>query len=77
MIEDENMIKVFTGTEIEVNILKNRFAEIGINGIVQNDFQSGIIAGFGGGTPSSVDFYIDKKDLSEAEEIIADFNQDN
>lgn len=66
-------IKVFSGTEITVNLLKQELEAIGIGSFVQNDYQSGITAGFSAGGPSAVDLFIQEKDFPEAKPIIEDF----
>jgi hypothetical protein len=76
MNNHNNLIKVFTGTELVVNLLKSKLEEIGITGIVKNDFQSAIIAGFGA-SPTSVELYIDKENLPKAEDILAEFYKNN
>ncbi len=72
-----NLIRVFTGTEVSVILLKSRLEEIGISAIIQNDFQSGITAGFLGGIPSAIDLYIQQFDYKKAEPIINEFIQSN
>ena len=77
MNDNSNLIKVYTGTEVAVISLKNRLEEIGITGLMKNIFQSGVSAGFSGGTPSSIDFYIQESDVKKAEVIIAEFIKEN
>jgi len=71
----EDLIRVYTGSEISVIHLKEELEECGIDVLTQNDFQSGISAGFVGGVPSSIDIYIKKTDLERAEPIIEDFKK--
>ena len=49
MSKGTNLIRVFTGTEILVTLLKEDLENAGIAVIVRNDFQSGISVGFVGG----------------------------
>lgn len=77
MKKGNNLIRVFTGTEINADLLKDQLEEIGIAALVKNDYQSGISVGFVGGTPSSIDVYIQESDLKEAEPIINEFNRIN
>lgn len=77
MKKGNNLIRVFTGTEINADLLKDQLEEIGIAALVKNDYQSGISVGFVGGTPSSIDVYIQESDLKEAEPIIKEFNRIN
>ena len=41
-----NLIRVFTGTEVTVILLKGKLEEIGISAIIKNDYQSGNTADF-------------------------------
>lgn len=75
MINEDDLIRVYTGTEISVIHLKGELEEIGIAVLLQNDFQSGISAGFVGGVPSAIDLFIREADMKLAEPIINDFIQ--
>jgi hypothetical protein len=68
-----NLIRVFTGSDISVTYLKERLEENGIAALIKNDFQSGISVGFVGGVPSAVDLYIQESDLEQAEPVINEF----
>ena len=73
-MKDKNkMIRVYSGTLLTVNLLKDELEQIGISGLIQNDFNSGIVAGFSVGSPSSIDLFIQEFDLKKAEPIINDF----
>ncbi len=76
MSERDELIRVFTGSEILVIMLKGALEEIGIGSLVQNEFQSGMSAGIGG-YPSCVDLYIQQSDLQNAEPLINEFIQAN
>ena len=73
----DNLIRVFTGSEILVIILKERLDEAGISALIKNDYQSGISVGFVASVPSAIDLYIQESDLKEAEPIINEFIQKN
>ncbi|MCW5520720.1 DUF2007 domain-containing protein [Aureitalea sp. L0-47] len=66
-------IDVYSGSEVRVIMLKGLLEEIGIEGIVQNEFQSGITAGFGGGTISTVKLKVHEDDLEKAKPVVEDF----
>lgn len=72
MKEDDNIIRIYTGTEITVNLLKDELEQVGISGVIQNDFESGTSAGIGG-NPSAIDLFIQESDLKKAKSILADF----
>lgn len=77
MEQSSNLIRVYTGTELTVNLLKDELESVGIPSMVQNDFISGVSAGFAGGLPSSIDLFIQESDLEQAEPIINEFNKTN
>ena len=76
MKDKTNLIRVFTGTEITATLLKAELEQAGIAGIIRNDFNSGIVAGFSSGF-SSIDLYIQEADLKIAEPIINEFSAIN
>ena len=77
MKEENKTIRVFSGSELEVNLLQEELLQIGISGIVQNNMNSGLVAGFAGGLTSAVDFYIRTTDLQKAESILSEFARRN
>ena len=77
MKEENKTIRVFSGSELEVNLLQEELLQIGISGIVQNKTNSGLVAGFAGGLNSAVDFYIRTTDLQKAEPILSEFARRN
>ncbi|WP_163718113.1 putative signal transducing protein [Mangrovibacterium lignilyticum] len=76
MSQENSMIIVFTGGELIAALLKAELDKQGISSLIQNDFNSGIMAGFSGGVPSAADLYIQKKDLEKAKPIIRDLVQE-
>lgn len=76
MSRDE-IIKVYTGTEIAVLLLKGLLEENGISSIIRNHFRAGLNAGFMGGTVSTVELFIRESDFSRAEHIIRKFILEN
>jgi hypothetical protein len=63
MKEKDKTIRVFSGTVLIVNLIKVELEKNGISGIIQNDFNSGVLAGFSGGVPSAIDLFIQESDL--------------
>jgi hypothetical protein len=72
MKEDDNLVRIYTGTELTVNLLNTELEKVGITGIIQNDFESGTSAGIAG-NPSAVDLFIQESDLKKAKPVIVDF----
>jgi len=77
MKNGNDLIRVFTGTEVLVYLLKERLEEVEISALIKDDFQSGLTVGFVSGVPSACDLYIQESDLKEAEPIINEFIQNN
>lgn len=69
----KRIIRVYTGTEVKVNLLKEELEKDGITSIIRNDFHSGVSAGFTGGVSSAIDLYVKESDRRKAESFIAEF----
>ena len=74
---NSNLIRVYSGTELTVNLLKDELEKFGVSSMIQNDFNSGVSAGFSGGVPSSIDLFIQELDLGKAEPILREFLNTN
>ncbi|MDC7997936.1 putative signal transducing protein [Gilvibacter sediminis] len=72
-MSEQEFETVYSGTEVRVILLKGLLAEAGVDAMVQNDYQAGITAGFGGGTPNTVRLKIHQDDLAKAKPVIEDF----
>ncbi len=76
MKEDQNdMVRVYSDSEINITRLRGELAKIGIPSLVKNEFKSGVMAGFGA-SPNAVDLYVNTSDFDEATSLIENFNQD-
>ena len=64
---------IYSGSEVRVIMLKGLLAEAGIDAIEQNEFQSGIVAGFGGGTINTIRLKVHEDDLDKAKGIVDEF----
>ena len=73
MKEKNKLIKVYSGTEVTVILLKGLLEEIGVMSIIQNDYKLGVDVGFVGGVQSAIDLFIQHSDFEKAESIIRDF----
>jgi hypothetical protein len=68
-----NLINVYTGTEVTVILLKGLLEEIGVTSTIQNNYKSGVEVGFVGGVQSAIDLFIQQSDFEKAEPIIRNF----
>jgi hypothetical protein len=73
MKEKNNLIKVYTGTEILVYILKDKLGQTGIVSTIQNDSGDAFLRG----TSAAIDLYIQRSDLKKAEQVIREFVKNN
>lgn len=73
MEKEERFIDFYTGSEIMIMGLRKRLEAIGVFGMIQNDFNSGNLAGFVGGSPNTVRFKIRAIDVEKAQPILEDF----
>ena len=73
MKEKNKLVKVYTGTEVTVLLLKKLLEEIGVTSTIQNNYKSGIEVGFVGGVQSAIDLFIQQSDFETAEPLIRDF----
>lgn len=71
------MVRVFAGSEITVNLLKYELEKEGIPTNVINEYEQSNFRGFSTGTPYSVDLYILDTDLEKATPIVEGFMKIN
>ena len=71
MIKNSSYERVYTGSEINVNFLKNKLNEAGIGSVIRNDQDSALRAGFGsaGDYSSQALLFVKKEDLVRAKYI--------
>lgn len=72
-----NLVIIYSGTELTVNLLKKELEQSGIASYIRNDFNSGLLAGFSGDATSVVDLCVEEKDVAEAEPIVNEFIEIN
>jgi len=70
MGDRDELVHLFTGSEVDVERLKSELEANGIKVLIRNDFQSGVMAGFGGGVPPDIDIYVASSDEGKAKEIM-------
>jgi len=73
MKEKNKLVKVYTGTEVTVLLLKDLLEDLGVTSTIQNNYKSGIEVGFVGGVQSAIDLFIQQSDFETAEPLIRDF----
>ena len=73
MENEENLIKVFTGSEPTALLLLKMLEEAGVKGLIKND--SGL--GYIGAAPSVLDLYILETDIDKAMPLVREFTDTN
>jgi hypothetical protein len=73
MKDKDKLIRVYSGNEVNVNLLKGRLDILGIYAAIQNDSGDSFLRG----VPAAVDLYIQQSDYKKAEAIIGEFIKKN
>jgi hypothetical protein len=73
MKENDKLIKIYSGTESLVHILKDKLEQKGIQGTIKNDSGDSFLSG----TPIALDLFIRQVDIREAEPVIKEFVKKN
>lgn len=73
MNDEDNIVRIYSGTEASVLILKAMLEEAGVPSLIKNDSSSAFL----GAIPGIVDMYIEEKDLKRASPLIEDFTHNN
>ena len=66
------LMKIFSGSEILAQALKEKIEAIGVETILKNNIQSARLAGFGN-SDLAVEVFIQETDFSKANPIIEEF----
>ena len=76
MDDHSKHVRLFTGSLIEIQRLQLDLDDQQIPSMVKNNFQSGLRAGFYGGSPSQVELFIYEEDMEKAEGILEAFREE-
>jgi hypothetical protein len=76
MDDQSKHIRLFTGSLIEIQRLQLDLDDQDIPSLVKNNFQSGVRAGFYGGSPSQVELFIYEEDQEKAIPILNIFKEE-
>ena len=72
METQDKIVKLYTGTDVIINHIKQELEEKGIKCLVKDSFKQSISVGFVDGVPSAIDLFVLEKDLEEAVKIVND-----
>lgn len=73
MDNNEDLIKLFTGSEIDCNVLKQILVDNSIACLIKSDSNSAKTAGFGVNFGSEAHVFIAEKDLDKAKNLVQQF----
>jgi hypothetical protein len=73
MKEKDRLIRIYSGNEVTINLLRGRLEIEGISASIQNDSGDSFLRG----SPAAVDLYIQQSDYKKAEPIINEFIDKN
>ena len=78
MENDDQLVKVYSGSEILAGLLKEILEANNITTIIRDELRSSLNSGYVDGGPCHyLDVYVQSKDLEAATSIINDFNLKN
>ncbi|HEY5689252.1 MAG TPA: DUF2007 domain-containing protein [Yeosuana sp.] len=73
-MKDSNYIKIYTGSFIIVQQMISALEEIGINAVVKDETESGLISIFGATNPNLQRIYVHKDELDKAVPIVEEIS---
>ncbi len=74
MTNQNDLVLLFTGSEIDTSILKEFLEDNQIASLIKNEMSSGKAAGFGGGFYGiETHLYVSEKDNNKAKDILNEF----
>ncbi len=73
MKEKNRLIRIYSGNEVTINLLRGRLEIEGISASIRNDSGDSFLMG----SPAAVDLYIQQSDYKKAEPIINEFIDKN
>ncbi len=71
----KNYIKVYSGNQVSVILLKGLLKDARIAFIEKNEQHSGVLAGFVGGTQSTISLSVQEFDKEKAAKIVSEFTE--
>lgn len=74
MTDHKDLILLYTGSEINANVLKEILEDNQIGALIKNSLKSGLAAGFGGGyAEAEAQLYVTQKHIEKAKLLLAEF----
>ncbi|MCG8412518.1 MAG: DUF2007 domain-containing protein [Bacteroidales bacterium] len=73
MTNQEDLKLLFTGTEINCNVLKDILSDNNIPALIKNDMSSSKMAGFGVSLGLEAHIYVIEKNFEQAQKLLEEF----
>lgn len=74
MTNHEDLVLLYTGTEINANVLKEILEDNQIGALIKNNLKSGLTAGFGGGyVEAEAQLYVTQEHINQAKKLLEEF----
>jgi len=74
MDQQQDLKFLYSGTEINADVLKRMLEKNEIPALIRNDMNSGLAAGFGGSLSGfAAKVYVEEKDFEKAQKILEEF----
>jgi len=74
MTDHKDLIRLYTGSEIDVSVLKEILDDNQIPSLIKNEMDSGKAAGFGGGyAGSEAHIFVSESNLEKAKVLLDEF----
>lgn len=77
MKTQDGIVSIYSSDEISILHLKSELESAGINSLVRSDYDSGLSAGFMGGTPTTYELFVLEADVESAQTILQAFLNQN
>ncbi|QLE02329.1 DUF2007 domain-containing protein [Galbibacter sp. BG1] len=71
-MENEDYIRIFTGSDIQATFIKSKLEEVGIVPVIKNETESGRLAGFGPSIVNQVRMFVHKDEHTAALAVLSD-----
>lgn len=75
MTENDDLVRVFTGSVVEANYIKSLLEEAGIGAIVRNTLNESLVAGWASGAPGDAGLvFVAEEHRQEALKLIDEYS---
>ena len=73
MKETDGIVAIYSGDEVSVIHLKGELESADIQCLIRSDYESGLSAGFMGGTPTTYELFVLETSVEAAQPILQEF----